>query len=367
MTDSTKTFQVAKTEADVVIFEGNYPTWPWVTRDDNGKLYCVFREDGLKDRKDTGHGYSPLGHVRITTSDDSGKTWTPSWVVVDNPGKDDLGVSLAVMSDQSLLVSYWSRFSAGGYSQPWVTRSTDDGQTWQESIPISDQDTRSRGEPVEMSNGQIFVPIYRSMYHKDGLQSIAAVSGDGGRTWQNHLVPNASAKESNEWSALEVEPGRIIGLLRDECPATRGLLWKTESHDFGRTWMIPIATNVRDSTSTASPPQLGFHGDRVVLTYSDARQVSVSMVTTDDPEFVQWNVDERVPCFQYRADGKKIADASYPCSVAVGPQRRLIVDYEIESLITPSPDHVIDYELTVERKQITGHFVDTPVDWGTAD
>ena len=144
-----KVFVFAKTQPDVVIFEGNYPAWPCVARDANGKLYCVFREDGLKDRKDTGHGYSPLGHIRITTSDDAGQTWSPSRVVVDNPDKDDVGVGLAVMSDQSLLISYYSRFSGGrGYSQAWVTHSTDGGYTWPESIPTSDRDTRARCAPV---------------------------------------------------------------------------------------------------------------------------------------------------------------------------------------------------------------------------
>ena len=39
-------------------------------------------------------------------------------------------------------------------------------------------------------------------------------------------------------------------------------------------------------------------------------------------------------------------DASYPCSVATGPHRRLIVDYEIESPITPRRDAVVEYEPT---------------------
>ena len=130
-----------------------------------------------------------------------------------------------------------------------------------------------------------------------------------------------------------------------------------------RTWTAPARTNVRDATNS-SPPQLDFHGRRVVLTFADRRRVSVAMVTTEDPDFIHWDIDQAIPCYQYRADGRAIADASYPCSVAVSPHRRLVVDYEIESLITPSPDVAIDYELTAERKQITGHFVDVPESWG---
>ncbi len=352
-----------KSRPDVVIFEGNYPAWPWITRDAHGVLYCVFREDGMANRKDSGHGYSPLGRVLITRSADAGRTWSPPTVVADNESYDDVGVGITVMPDGSLFVSYYSRFSAGGYSQAWVTRSRDAGLTWSASVPTSDQDTRARAAPLVMSNGEILVPIYRSMFSDLGHQSIAAVSGDDGRTWANHHVPNAPGDGLNEWAVLEVDPGRVIGLHRDEHATSRGYFWKTESHDWGRSWTAPVRTNVRDARSS-SPPQLDFHGDRVVLTYADARMLSVSMVSTTDPDYARWDLHDRVACFRYRSDGRPIADASYPCSVAVGPHRRLIVDYEIESLITPDANRVIDYQLEAERKQITGRFVDTPPAWG---
>jgi hypothetical protein len=84
-----------------------------------------------------------------------------------------------------------------------------------------------------------------------------------------------------------------------------------------------------------------------VLTYADRRMVSVSMVTTHDPEFRTWDVEHRVACYQYRPDGSPIADASYPVSVAVGEHRRFVVDYEIRP----------------EGKWIAGYFVDLPPEW----
>ena len=352
-----------KSDPDVIIFEGNYPAWPWITRDVRGVLYCLFREDGIANRKDSGHGYSPLGRLMLTRSTDAGHTWvSPPTVVADNDGYDDCGGGIAVMPNESLLVSYFSRFSSGGYSQAWVIQSNDAGMTWTDSIPTSDQDTRARSAPLAMSNGEILVPIYRSMFSELGQQSIAAVSSDAGRTWTNFLVPNAPDGELNEWDVLEVEPGRVIGIHRDEGQAC-GCFWKTESHDWGRNWTAPIQTNVWDVRSS-SPPHLDFHGGRVVLTYANARGLSVSMVSSADPEFALWDMDGRVVWFQYRTDGRPIADASYPCSVAVGPHLRFIVDYEIESLIAPDPSSAITYQIESERKQITGHFVDTPHEWG---
>ena len=350
--------------ADIVIFSGNYPAWPWVTRDDGGRLYCIFREDGLANRPDTGHGFTPVGRLYLASSDDRGHTWSQAKVIVDNEGLDDVGMGIVATPDGELLINYYSRFGpSGSRSQAWFTRSRDGGLSWEPSVPTSAEDTRSRGAPLVMSDGSILVPIYRSMFSDAGHQSIAAVSVDGGHTWSNHCVPNTPNGEANEWTALEVEPGRIIGLHRVEGTENAGYLWKTESRDRGRTWTRPLRTNVRDATSS-SPPQLDFHGERVVLTFADRRMVSVAMATTDDPDFVDWDLDHSVRCFQYRADGHAIADASYPCSVTVGPHRRLVVDYEIESAITPSPDVILDYEVSQERKQITAHFVDVPESWG---
>ena len=117
---------------------------------------------------------------------------------------------------------------------------------------------------------------------------------------------------------------------------------------------------------SASPPHLRHHGDTVVLTYSDARMVSISMATTADPDYVEWDLGRRFACYRYRADGNRIADASYTCWVATGPHRLLVVDYEIESRTSPDPGIVPEYDLREERKQITGRFVDTPAEWGPA-
>ena len=366
-----------KTRADVVIFEGNYPAWPWVIRDSQDRLLCGFREDGLADRKEGGHHYSPVGRAMLTISDDNVKTWSSPTIAIDNPNYDDTGLSIVELPDRSLLASYGSRLSDSRYCQAWVTSSLDGGQTWLPSIKISvHQNTLVRGAPVPLSNGDILVPIYGSTHSRLGDVSMTAISSDGGKTWAEGYIPNTTSGKLNEWVALEVEPGRLIGLHRDEHEHTLGFFWQTESQDWGRTWTKPVQTNVR-STVSASPPHLGIHGAKVVLTYSDARMHSVSMVTAADQNYSRWDIENRVACYQYRSDGKRIADASYPCSVPTGPHQRLVVDYEIESssesewLAALPINHrplaaARDYSIDKERKQITGHFVDTPMEWGTA-
>ena len=330
---SGQTPQGVKSKPDVIVYRGGYPGWPWVARAGRQRLVCAFRDD-------TVHDFSPSGKVLWTSSRDDGKTWAPAQVVADEPGVDDRNAAIAQLADGTLMVCY-NTYTRERVSRSMVTCSKDDGATWGRPVAIAELDARTRAAPLPLSSGDILIPIYKA----PGNGSIAARSRDGGKTWQLSPVPDTQGFLGDEWSALEVEKGRLVGIIRNS-GASDGYFWKTESRDHGRTWSVPVRTNVRDARST-SPAHLDFHGKTPVLTYADRRMVSVSMVTTRDPEFQTWDVEHRVACYQYRPDGSPIADASYPVSVAVGEHRRFIVDYEIRP----------------EGKWIAGYFVDLPPDW----
>lgn len=321
-----------KSRPDVILHRGGYPGWPWVARTGAG-LACVFRDDGV-------HGFSPTGKVMLTISPDDGKTWAPARVIVDKPEVDDRNAAIVELPDGAWMVSY-NTYTKDLVSRSMVTNSTDAGATWTPPRPIAELNARTRDAPVALSSGDILLPFYKA----PGNGSLAARSADGGKSWAISHVPDTDGFVGDEWGVLEVEKGRIVGVIRNNGPRD-GHFWKTESRDGGRTWDVPVKTNVRDARST-SPAHLDFHGKTPVLTYADHRMVSISMVTTDDPDFRRWDLDRRLPCYQYRPDGQPIADGSYPVSVAVGPRRRFIVDYEIRP----------------EGKWIAGYFVDLPDDW----
>lgn len=322
-----------KCRPDVIVYRGGYPGWPWVARAGRGRLVCAFRDDSI-------HDYSPSGKVLFTSSEDDGKTWAPATVVADEPGVDDRNAAIAPLPDGRLMVCY-NTYSRDRVSRCQVTCSNDGGRTWGQPSPVADLDARTRAAPLALASGDILIPIYKA----PGNGAIAALSSDGGKTWRLSLVPDVPGFLGDEWSVVEIERGRLVGILRNS-GARDGYFWKTESRDGGRTWQNPVRTNVRDARST-SPAHLDFHGKTPVLTYADRREVSVSMVTTNDPEFRTWDVEHRVLCYQYRPDGSAIADGSYPVSVAVGDHRRFIVDYEIRP----------------EGHWIAGYFVDLPAHW----
>jgi photosystem II stability/assembly factor-like uncharacterized protein len=323
-----------KSEADVVVYNGTYPGWPWIADSADGTLYCVFREG-------TEHGYSATGHAMITRSEDNGRTWSKATIIVDEPEVDDRNVAVAELNGGDLLVTY-NTYSAAKESQAMTIRSADGGRTWSQPRPLDRMNTRTRSAVVTLENGTLVLPYYVA----PGNGSLAAISEDGGRRWKTFVVPDAEGFVGDEWDVLEVEPDRLIGIHRNSHPKGDGTFWKTESRDGGRKWSVPKPTNIRDRRSR-SPAQITMHGETPTVIYADRRMVSVSAVRTTDPDFLKWDLEGRLPCYLYKADETAIADASYPVSAPVGPNRRLIVDYEIRKT----------------TKRVAGYFVTFPADW----
>lgn len=318
----------------VVIYEGSYPGWPWVAASRDGTLHCVFR-DG------TEHDYSPSGRALICQSRDHGRTWSPARVIADAPESDDRNVAVVALK-RSLLVVF-NTYTRSRESLAVWTRSTDGGLIWSSPTPIGEPNSRTRSAPVLLRDGSLVLPFYVA----PGNGSLAARSIDDGRTWTTVRVPDTDGFVGDEWDVLEVSKGRLIGMIRNSHPKTDGFFWLTESRDGGKSWNVPRKTNVQ-SQRAPSPPQLCRHRGTPTLIFADRRMVSVSAVRPrSGSEFTVWDLEKRLPCFTYNADQAPITDGSYPVSVAVSRDERLIVDYEIRP----------------ETRRITGHFVRFPDRW----
>jgi len=323
-----------KSKADVVIYEGAYPGWPWIAAGADGALYCAFREG-------TVHMYSPTGKAMLSKSVDGGKTWSKAEVIVDAPEIDDRNVAIVELPNRELLVSY-NTYDKALASAAMTVRSADGGKTWSKPRPVGAPNTRTKSAAIVLADGSLLLPLYVA----PGDKALASLSHDNGATWKTVEIPNTAGFVGDEWSPLEIEPGRIVGVLRNNHRQGEGIFWVTESRDGGQSWGTPKPTNVR-SARHPSPAHFFRQGKTPTMIYADRRMVSVSAVRTSDPEFLRWDVEHRLPCYVYIADESPIADGSYPVSVAVGGGRRLVVDYEIRP----------------ETKRIAGYFVDFPQDW----
>jgi hypothetical protein len=308
--------QAPATQPSAVVFEGSYPGWPWVAAGKDGQLYCVFREGTI-------HEYSPSGRVLFTRSADQGRTWSPAETIIDAAEVDDRNAAIVELPDRSLFVTY-NTYTAARESTAHAVRSTDGGKTWSAPETLGFPNTRTRAAAVVLHDGALVLPFYVA----PGSGALAARSADNGRTWQGARVPDTEEFTGDEWDVLEVEPGRLVGILRNNHPRSDGTFWKTESRDGGRSWAIPRPTNVR-SLRYSSPPQIVRHGGPILLIHADRRMVSVSAVRTSDPDYLMWDLEHRLTCYLYNRDETPILDGSYPVSAWIDPQRRIIVDYEI--------------------------------------
>lgn len=330
-----------KSAPDVVIYDGKYPGWPWVTAGADGTLFCVFREG-------TEHGFSAEGKALMCRSTDQGKTWSPPTVITDEPGVDDRNVAIVELPNRDLLVTYNTYLQVS--VNPWKTisqaktiRSKDGGQTWGEPQPGPMPNTQTRSAAHVLKDGTLVWP----MYIAPNVGAVAGISKDNGLTWEAVRVPDSPVFTGDEWDVLEVESGRLVGIMRNaHRKPFNTFQFKTESRDGGRTWDEPKQTNIHVKVAHA-PAQIFRQGATPTVIFPDRRRTSISAVRTQDPQFLTWDLDHRLACYRYNADEAPIPDGSYAVSAPAGPHRRIVVDYEIR------PD----------SKRITGYLVDFPTDW----
>ncbi|HEX5471831.1 MAG TPA: sialidase family protein [Lacipirellulaceae bacterium] len=334
---------VTKYSPDVVIYRGTYPGWPWIDRTTSGRIVTVWREG-------TAHHYSATGKILLSASVDGGRTWSKADTIVDTPEVDDRNVAITCLTENDWLICFNSH-SKDDVSRVWTCRSKDRGKSWSKCAKVCDLDARTRAAAIRLTSGELVLPMYRA----PGDQSLAALSADDGDSWSVVEISNGDGFIGDEWDVAELPDGRLLGIIRNSWPnndkknvdpVNRGWFYETQSRDRGRTWTQPVRTNLRDTRST-SPAQVFLHHGRPVVLYADARMVSVAMAVTDDPTFVNWEVESRLHCYRYRKDDQPIVDGGYPVSVEVSDSRRLIVDYA----------HDGDF------RAIVGYYVDLPNNW----
>ena len=56
-----------KLQPDAIVYQGEYPGWPWVAATRSGSLLCVWREGTI-------HLFSPSGRIMLSKSMDEGRT-----------------------------------------------------------------------------------------------------------------------------------------------------------------------------------------------------------------------------------------------------------------------------------------------------
>ncbi len=323
---------------------GRYVSFPDVKRLPDGRLLCVFRDATYPER---------VRHIEAdarivgSISKDDGRTWSPPFVIFDDEACQN-DPCVAVLKDGRLLLTWfnWVGRSAGYVKEhnPSYVYKVDHGK-WGEyaepggvhclwgradTLEWDKQPIMLAGPPqplfaasastLEMSNGDLLVPIYgRSTKTRDD-QAFLVRSSDGGETWskpQMFAQDPAGKIAMQEPALVEPKPGHLLAVMRTANAEDH--LYCARSADGGKTW-----TPAERMPVVGHPPDLLLLPDkRVLLAYGYRHQpFGVRMCISDDSGKT-WDLKEEMTVTSSGSG----TDLGYPSVCLTGDKHVVIVYY----------------------------------------
>lgn len=210
------------------------------------------------------HDHSPSAIAEIH-SDDGGRTWSESRVVVPTGSYQNImSVSLLRLASGRIARFHAVKMNKWMSCQIVLSYSDDEAVTWTEPrqiTPAPGYFVLNNDRVIQTRSGRLIVPLgyHRTRGTADEQASwdpraiaMWIYSDDEGLTW----------READTWWAMPVvsgsglqEPGLVElrdGLLYTWCRTDQGAQWAMLSRDDGRTWSAPAPTTLRSPTSPAS-------------------------------------------------------------------------------------------------------------------
>lgn len=228
------------------------------------------------------------------------RTWQEPRVIFDEPGQPDGNAVL--WADRESTYLFFSTIRGDGWTDAdlRLIRSGDSGATWSEPEWVRKEWGWLFGtRPFRMSNGEVIVPIYSEEQWSAGWY----IPTDDYHTWIPHPSTDATEWPSSPNGAIqpatvELEPGHLLAYLR-----TRdGLIYRTESFDYGRHWTAAEPTSLPNSNARVD--LLKLDNGHLLLAYNpEGRRVLRLRLSTDQGR--TWG-----PYVDVEAEGG--AEFSYP-------------------------------------------------------
>lgn len=207
---------------------------PIIRKMGDGSLICTFLTGGVNEPENE-------NYVAVSRSFDDGVTWSEPEELFNN---EKLGVWVTEIFNEGeyplMAVHTYNKFSHYKELQTYFSVSTDNGKNWSEPQSFKgDINGCSLRQGIVLSNGDIMFPLY--WQEEDfSFSSGAGILKKGEQEW--HRFGYLQNSEFSFWepNAIEVENGHIIMYLRNNT----GVLYISESFDYGRTWSEPIPSNI---------------------------------------------------------------------------------------------------------------------------
>lgn len=298
---------------------GDYEAFPDVCKLANGDLLVAFYAGNS-------HISSPKpslpkgGRLCMMRSKDQGSTWSKPCTLLDLEG-DDRDPSLMQTRKGTVIcnfIKYYGRRNVSATHEVWVTRSLDQGQTWEEprQAPQVFPATTATSSPViELADGTLLMPVYgrdtesKLPENKPGKRDRAAIlrSTDDGKSWgQPAMVDSAPECHLQEPALASLNHGRLVCVMRPT-------MTQAFSTDDGRTWTKPEKLPYRGD----SPYLLPIRDGVLLCAYRSKVGEETSVIISTD-EAKTWSQPARI-------DG---CLGAYPSMVELEDGRVLCVYYE---------------------------------------
>lgn len=252
---------------------GSYQAFPDACRLPNGDILCVFYG---------GYGHVSLpnadwprgGRVCMVRSTDEGRTWSDPRILFDGP-EDDRDPHVAAMRDGTLYCTFFTYRQVDGKTQfdASLVESRDGGESWSDK-PVTLARQWAVSAPVrEFPDGTRLIGVYTEA--KGTAYGGVIRSTDQGKTWSEPIPiqPESGVRLDAETDVIQLRDGTILAALRGDGKVN---LHFSTSKDMGLTW-----SPVRDSGFLGHSPHLNRLSTGEILLLHRMPQTSLH-VSRDD-------------------------------------------------------------------------------------
>ncbi|MHB8897156.1 MAG: exo-alpha-sialidase [Thermoguttaceae bacterium] len=251
-------------------------------------------------------GVLAVGSSQAFVSRDEGKSWQAYPLFHDNEkylARDERAllrlrdgtVVFAWMNDRQR--SQGGPWGQGGQAEVarwvlpvYVTRSTDDGQTWSEPLMIQEGWCGAIRSMIQLRSGRIVLVGQKVIPWRH--VSLTYVSDDQGRSWKASNLLDMETENGGdhggtmEGTVAQLGDDRLLILLR----TTRGWFWQASSSDEGLTWEGLARSPIRSSTCCGQLARLA--DDRLALLWNRPTDDNPRDISSRQELSFAWSADD---------------------------------------------------------------------------